>query len=278
MKHENAIEPPDVRDAREHQIRVREHRPIFTPPNLSMPPQFLRPSIRHLLYHCCPLAENDTWRECAAEIVQRWGAFNGRKVVAIAQGAGCLSADDVRAVWPEDCEFLILPNCPLLRETVSFLPLLLSVHSRMATEATFYFHSKGNSTAGDREAAQVWRQGIVDNLLGDWSKCMDALERYVAAGTTKMNWPPGHAPFPNGLQRGVWMFAGTGFWFRHDLVFLHKHWRQIPVDRYGTEAWLGGLIDSPDAVSMWQPWPEEKWPAPSPYELSTYGLSEQSSE
>lgn len=277
MKH-GEPETPDVRDAREHRQRIRKYKPTFVPPDLSGPPQYIRPTTRHLIYHCCPLANNDTWRECAAEIVPHWPAFSGRKIVAIAQGAGCLPAADVCAAWPDDCEFLILPNDPLLRETVSFLPLLLSIHCRSANEATFYFHSKGNSTAGDRDAVKVWRQAIVDNLLGDWRKCTDALERFAAIGTTKMVWPRGHAPFPNGLQHGSWIFAGTGFWFRHDVIFRHKHWRQIPVDRYGVEAWLGGLIDSEDAVSMYQPWPEEKWPAPSPYELSTYGLSEQSSE
>ena len=83
---------------------------------------------------------------------------------------------------------------------------------------------------------------------------MKLLERYIAVGINKMEWndndPHWH---PSGLVRGRWMFAGTFFWFRSYCVF-RKNWRDIPIDRYGTEAWLGGLIPKETAVSIYNPW------------------------
>ena len=256
---------------------MRNYQPTFQPPDLSGPPRYLRPTTRNLIYHCFPNAANGIWRECAAGIVEHWKAFNGRRIVAIAQGKGCEPAELVKSVWPKDCEFLILPNCGVLYETVSFLPLLLSIASTNPGEVAFYYHTKGTSSIGDRRAITTWREKTVEHLLGEWPKCMDALERYASAGVMKMVWPIGKPHVhPSGLARGSWMFAGTGFWFRHDMIFRCRNWRQVPVDRFGTEAWLGDLIEPEDSVSMYQPWPLRMFPPPSPYHPATYGLPEKS--
>jgi hypothetical protein len=89
-----------------------------------------------------------------------------------------------------------------------------------------------------------------------------------------MHWPVDdkylRCPYPNRLDHGQWMFAGTFFWFRHDAVFGKPNWWRIPRDRYGAESWLSGLFDVHEAATVFQPWPASEYPPPSPYDPRLY--------
>jgi hypothetical protein len=208
-------------------------------------------------------------------------AFNGKLTVAIAEGDGLHQQMAVMAAfnkgsWFNRIRWLAMPNDPELRETATFLPLLLSVASVNSSEATFYAHTKGNSTSDDPRGATYWRNAMYANLLDRWKECLDLLTQppYVCVGTHKMHWGLSRNqpvnPYPTGLRHGEWMLAGTFFWFRNDAVFGHPRWRYVPADRYGTEAWLSGLFSQAQAASVFQPWPEDQWPTPSPYSPSLY--------
>jgi hypothetical protein len=82
-----------------------------------------------------------------------------------------------------------------------------------------------------------------------------------------MVWQAGSIPpYPTRLMVGNWMFSGTFFWFRHDRVFTRPGWDKIADDRYGAEAWLSSLLYEHESVSLYQPWPVDKYPTPSPYD------------
>ena len=228
-----------------------------------------RPTVRNLIYHVCPLAANELWKKNVAQLRKRLSIFNGRKVIAIATGKGCRPPGEVEALLP-GCEFLRLPNDAELREVATFLPLLLSVADPDPRQATWYGHSKGNSTEGSVKGSIYWRNAMYHHLLDRWQECMEELETHAAVGTHKMVWPPGFRPYPSGLDHGNWMFAGTFYWFRHARVFNHPDWRQVPMDRYGAESWLAGLFDQSEAASVYQLWPDDAHPAPNPYDPTLY--------
>jgi len=56
---------------------------------------------------------------------------------------------------------------------------------------------------------------------------------------------------------GEWrLLSCSFFWFRHDRIFSDFRWPFVPYDRWGVEAWLGGILSSDEACSLLQPWGE----------------------
>lgn len=226
----------------------------------------------NLIYHVCPLKANDVWRANVRQLVRRWGVFSGRKIVAVSQGDGCHDLAEVQGECRHgDIEWLPIENDKDLREVATFLPLLEAIFSTEPLEATFYAHTKGNSTADNALGAEYWRNQMYRSLLDDVHAVRHNLLQHPAVGTTLMHWPDGtRPPYPTALAHGNWMFAGTFFWFRHDAVFSHPQWRSVPRDRYGAEAWLSGMFRYDEVCTLWQPWPVDQYPTPSPYDPRLY--------
>jgi hypothetical protein len=200
----------------------------------------------------------------------RWCVFNHRRVVAVAVDDRSEPLEVVQRAFAdrgaEGIEFLESPNDPELRETATFPLLLSKVASTDPDEASFYAHTKGTSTSDDAEAVRLWRDAMYEALLQPIEVVRDGLRRYPCVGTTKMVWPAGRVPpYPTRLMHGRWMFAGAFFWLRHDQVFTRPDWHDVPKDRYGTEAWLSGLFQPEDALTLYQPWPVDVFPTPNPY-------------
>lgn len=242
-------------------------------------------TVRNLIYHVCPLRENTLWRRNVQQLVRRWDVFNGRRIVAVAY-------DRDNQLWPlkevvrefggVDAEWLPLPNDRVLREVASFVPLLCAVQNTRRNEATFYAHTKGNSTAESHEGnqnvtgrirgAKRWRNAMYHHLLDRADECMQKLREFPCVGTCQARWREGQRfMYPSRLFHGWWMFCGTFFWFRNDKVFGHPRWRAIPMDRYGAEAWLGDLFTADQAHSMFQPFMSTLFPGVNPYDPRHYG-------
>jgi hypothetical protein len=228
---------------------------------------------RNLIYHIYPAGD---WQESLNEIAAHIDVFNGRRIVAIATDTDM----DVDAIWDEVMVALrphvlfTAPNDPKLRETVTFMPLIESVLNESPSEATFYCHTKGNTTADGKTGARRWRQVMVDRLLGHFDDAMRHLGRYAFVGTHKMIWPDSALPpYPTRLRaRHQWMHSGTFWWFRHDRVAELHTPEAIAWDRYGVEAWPSQLVPHTEAYSMWQPWIEDAaaYPQRSPYDAGLY--------
>lgn len=249
--------------------------PSLPPAPPDMPPaetlDLPRPNVRHCIYHVCPLASNDLWK-ANLYWLRRYAptAFNGKKLAAIATGPGLVHPDAVREQLP-GFQFLEIPNDPVLREVVSFLPLLVAVANPDPHHCTWYGHTKGNSTAANVEGATYWRNAMYDTQLRQWSRCMGELQRFAFVGAFKTVWAEGQKPpYPSGLKAGRWMLAGTFFWFRNDLVFGHPQWRSVPGDRYGVEAWPSTMFEPQLATSAFQLWSESLWPMPDMYDPAVY--------
>ena len=224
---------------------------------------------RHLIYHVYAALKNDHWRDNVERLRDHLPLFNGRRIIAIASDDTTEPPELVERELP-GCEYLRLTNDPKLRETASLLPLLETVKD--VEGAVFYAHTKGNTTKDNPDGARYWRNTMYFQLLGQWEHCIELLQTYAAVGTTKLVWDNRKNPFhyPSGLSHGEWMFAGTFFWFRADVVFSKPSWSDIVLDRYGTESYLAGVLESDLAHSVYQPWPENVFPVGSPYDPQYY--------
>lgn len=258
-------------------------------PQLSPPASFARPTVRHLLYHVCPLDRaadpHEGWRHNLRQLCRHWELFNGVRLIAIVHGERLEPVARVLAEFEKqlgptagrDFDAFVLPNDPLLRETATFPTLLEALysslptpHSSLASHAFFYAHTKGNSTAGSRQGAIYWRNAMYHALLGGADNCLARLEQFPAVGTHKMVWRDHAPPYPSGLRAGMWMFAGTFWWLRCDALFASPKWRDVPRDRYGVEAYPSVLFHPEQACSVFQPWPASVYPTPDPYRPELY--------
>lgn len=234
---------------------------------------YMRPSVSllNLIYHVYPSKQNRIWRANVARVANRINIFNGQRIVAVAVDDSTYGIDEVRREFGSaDVELLELENDRELREAATLPILLERVASTEEHEASFFAHTKGNTARDNRLGAELWRNAMYHALLDNVNVCRDLLLRHPCVGTHKMCWPEGLAPYPNRFDYGRWMFAGTFWWIRHRDVFSQPHWRDVPRDRYGAEAWLSGLFDADAAASVFQPWPANEYPTPSPYDPALY--------
>lgn len=215
-------------------------------------------TVRNLIYHVCPLASNDGWRQNVRQLLKRWHVFNGRRIIAINTGDGLHPLPEVLAeLQHADFDFFTVPNDPNLREVASFRMLLDRIANTRHDEATFYAHTKGNSTAADMRGAIRWRNAMYRHLLeANFTQSMEHLKTHVFVGCHKMVWGDRKPPYPSGLDHGKWFLAGTFFWFRNDMVFGSPKWQDIPSDRYGAEAWPAGIVEEHAAITVYQKYPE----------------------
>lgn len=211
--------------------------------------------------HLCPLAGDARWRTHLRFLNHYRPRFTAA-AVAVAEGPGLeFVSDESLPGWT----IFRLPNNNELRETLSF-PVLLSWAFQQGQACVFYSHSKANSSADNRQGAWRWAMMMYDYLLERWPVAV--LRDYPCCGTTKII-QGNNIIYPTRLHWGKWMFAGTFFWFRTDALHDRPYWRVAP-DRYGAESWLSGLVPAHQAKSLYQPWPEEQYPTPSPYSPELY--------
>lgn len=245
--------------------------PVPSPPHKPI-------TIRNLTYHVYPNPENEEWFQNLDQLRRRWTLFNGRRTVAIATGPGLVPPDRVESFLGPDAEYFPLPNDPRLRETASFLHLLRTIRSTATNEATFYAHTKGASPhhhaqPGKELAIRYWRNRMYHELLDFPAKVAQALIGHATCGTFKIDYSqfPGYLMHsPTGLDSATWHYAGSFFWFRHDCIFRNPHWSEVSDDPYAAELWLGNLLDTSKAATIYQPWPAIHHPPPDLYDPNTH--------
>lgn len=193
----------------------------------------------NLLYHLTPLAANELWRFHCSRLSPLAPRFNGRVVIAVAQGDGLIPVDQVRPLLPA-VEVLTVLNHPEQRETVSLEALLQRVRSTDADEASCYAHSKG-VTQPHLKPVQWWAEALYARCAAAGEQAAKALERHPCTGVFKRRGRWSH--FPAWCD---WHYSGTFFWFRHDALFS-RDWQAIDASRYGTEAYLSRFFDAASA-------------------------------
>jgi len=248
-----------------------------TLPPIPVPP-FEPITVRNLAFHCYPSSSNPAWRQNLDELSRYLQLFNGKRVVAIATGPDLVRPENVQYYLGPDVDYLLIQNDPRLRETASFHVLLHHLRSTAQNEATFYAHSKGASehhgTNHDKKLAiRFWRNRMYQELLTGWPHVAAALQTAAAVGCFKIDYScfPDHVMHsPTGLEWGSWHFAGNFWWIRHDQIFRNPKWSAIADDPYASEMWLGNLIDTHLASSVYQPWNPIGHPVPNLYNAGSH--------
>lgn len=239
---------------------------------------------RHLLYHVYACKRNEFWRDNLRQVCRARDLFNGKVVIAVAVGNSTHGMWEVKAeldrhwpLWQCSVKLMEFANDPLLREVATFATLLTHCLCMGEHDAVFYGHTKGNTTNCSMTGALIWRNIGYEYLLNRYWELVDpALKASAAVGIHKMCWGDHNvSPYPTKLIRGNWMFAGTFFWFRPMFTHGCDDWRNIPVDRYGAESWLAGLLPKDTVKSVYQIWDEDVWPCPCPYLPGIYPLEDQ---
>jgi hypothetical protein len=216
-------------------------------------------TLRHCLYHIYAPEGDTDWLDNVKQLRRNSQIFNGIKYAAIAHDNNTIPNKEIKKQLP-GFQFIEMKNDPILRETITFLPLLKKVIKyNQPGNAVFYAHTKGNTTlpVTNTEGARLWRNIMYDRLLDKYRQCMIYLRKYYAVGIHKTTWPESmRDTFPSGLEFGNrWMFAGTFFWFRADALFS-ANWKILARDRYGVEAWLSGSLKLHEGKSVYQVYDE----------------------
>lgn len=211
--------------------------------------------VRNLLMHIMPVAGNGVWQRNVAAVRQRWGLFNGRKIVAVCTNGvrfprprhptqdwqrrhprtlGRLdSPDEVRdAFGGRTVEFIEVPNDAGLREVRTFPELFGRLENQNPCSVTFYCHAKGvTKPVNPGVAVHPWTDILYETCLNYWPLVHRLLMERPLAGSCKK------------VGRGFdsesnFHYSGSFFWFRDRDVFA-RDWRRIDRTWWGIEAWPG---------------------------------------
>lgn len=202
---------------------------------------FSGPVTRHLIYHICPLKSGaEMWRWNINELLRRIHLFNGRRIAGIVTGPECDPPEAVREVLnPHGFECLERVNRKDRGELQTMPEMLGMVASTAADEITFYAHAKGVSRSTVATPCRQWAAMLYEACLDDIAAVERALEDFAFAGAAKSY---GRFPVP-------WHYSGTFFWLRNERVFA-RPWRKFIQQRYGSEAWPGGVAAHTEAACL----------------------------
>lgn len=202
--------------------RWGDWRAMLTAPVVpTSPPKERRIETLNLIYHIWPVASNNRWKWNVEQLLKRIDIFNGKKVVAIAEGPHTSPVDEVKEAFKgHDVEFIVKPNSKELREANTFLELLDAVKTDDPTEATFYAHCKGVSRP--MNGAEIPWAELMYTLLDDPERVKRSLAKKGMLGISFEFDTP-------------WIFPGTFWWFHNASLFAKPNWRTLenPVTNEG---------------------------------------------
>lgn len=216
-----------------------------TPQVLTLPPI----TVRDLIYHVYPLElpaapgqrGPSVWRKRLTAILSRIDLFNGRRVIAVATGAGTAKfAEVVALARPFGCELFEVANDSRLREAKT-LPLLLDrvrgdeQQQKQQQRAIFFGHAKGVTHHAPEHPSHWWAALMEETLLDRWDDDVQkVLSTHPVAGSFKKL---GSGCF-DAPSASTWHYSGSYFWVRAEALFGKPDWRaKIDQHWWGVETY-----------------------------------------
>ena len=180
---------------------------------------------RNLLFYMYPVASG-YWKWHRKQLENRLPLFNGRKVMAVAQGKSLQPIELVAETFPE-FELIKVESNPDLREVAAFEDLFSAIEKE--TGITLFAHSKG-VTRSPLSSCKRWTEILYETLC-DYPKIVEeTLSKYPVAGSfKKIGWA-----FPE--SNSNWHYSGSFFWFRNK-DFYSRNWKVIDKFWAGIEAY-----------------------------------------
>ena len=197
--------------------------------------------VRHLLYYVYPKSGNGIWQRNLAQLVKRIDQFDGRRIIAVAQGSQCDPIDVVRgSLWGYRCEIVELPHDPDRREGTAWPQLWGQLKTeRNGWDITFWGHAKGVSRpVNDGVSVHEWTDAIYRTLLDDPRRIAEVLRDKPIAGSFRK----GIKGFPD--SKSTWHYSGGMYWVRNR-DFFGRPWKKIEDIPFATEA-APGVLYRPD--------------------------------
>ena len=197
----------------------------------------------NIIYHFSPI-KNNMFDYHINKLRKYIPKFNNKRIVNIATGDGLYSPDYVKdKLSGLDVQFFETPDSNEYRESLGFFEKLLpAVESLDTNEYTFFGHSKSNSDKRQLDSYKrphrLWTEYCYNHNLSDIDGVVDKLQTYHTYGIFKRT-----IGLETVASDSKWHYSGTFFWFKNSEIF-NKDWKsKIDSGRYGTEAFLGRLID-----------------------------------
>lgn len=207
------------------------------------------PFVRNLIFHLHPSTNTLAWRGNVNALLHYGRQFDGRRVVAVATGAGCEAVEDVYAAFPRGwvTRWLVMPNSPAGRDGATLLRRLEAVADPDPRQIVFQCHTKGASVPRPEDCSARWRDTMYRACLADPAAVDAALVGHAVAGAYRMRLAPGF-PAAYGCP---WYFAGSFWWARHDRLFGGDRWRGLDFGLCHIAELLPGLLfDHADSVCL----------------------------
>lgn len=189
---------------------------------------------RHLHYHIWPVKGNGTWQRNLDMLKPRLGLFNGHRAVAIVTDHATDSPEMVMDYFGPEADFIIMPNSPAKRETLTWHPLWRQLRMyRGKRDVTFCAHAKGvrHATTPD-VSVHRWADLMYESCLDYWPIVERLLETKAIVGGMK--------------KSRIVYFPGTFYWVRNDDKFNAPN---VPLPKRfdGTEEWTKIRFTSAEA-------------------------------
>lgn len=203
----------------------------------------------HLIYYICPFESmRKDWENNIDVLLSYIKAFNGRKLITIAQGHGISKSQEViKKFSGHRCEFEIIQNDPIYGEVFPFMTSMYKLETSDLNTYIFYAHAKGVSPKyinpnGTIQTIRIWRNLMYHFNLTNIDAILEKLKNNTAAGCFKEK--------INYRSQVPWHYSGTFFWFKAANIFKHNDWNRIRVHRLGVERYLPDLIEWDDAYCI----------------------------
>jgi hypothetical protein len=215
VRTECACPPP--KDSRSHVVQTISGKPFLCCGGRTMK--------KNLSYFLYPL-KGSNWKWNVSQLKPFLPAFNGRKIVSVAEGPTTDLMEEVKAHFNDSSvEFVGTKNDPGMKEMASFLGVLEKLRSLDPLEATFYAHAKGvYHWSRTMRNVMAWASAMYTLNLSDIGAIERVLQTHATAGAFRKMY----------LSGTSWHFSGTFYWLKHSELFSGD-WKRADPGPMGVE-------------------------------------------
>ena len=224
--------------------------PDYTPPPGPPPPPV--GTVRHCLYYVCPVVGNGVWQLRLDQLKARADLFNGKKIIAVAEGQEGPRIDPVSVVAAHlgaGWEVVPVANSAARRETVAWEPLWQRLESDFDPgDVAWFGHAKGvTKPVNSGVTVHEWARVAMEVCLDYWPLVKKQLDTHPITGPFKKSGAGFHG------SRSAFHYSGTFYWVRLS-DFFARDWRSL-IDRawWGTESYPGVAYRQVEAGCLFYP-------------------------
>lgn len=197
---------------------------------------YKRPTVFNLAYHLYYSAGHPMYERNMRWLARFRHVFNGKVRIYATNLPN-------KHAWG-DADVIRLANNSAFRDGYSMPLRLMDFASDSSDEATFFAHTKGVTADNERplECSKRWCDAMYSACLSDMGKVADVLSDHPVAGACRQKrrhtlhyGRPGQD-----FDDGHYIFAGSFYWVRNDVLYGGDDWRKIHLHSHLAEElpWL----------------------------------------